>query len=302
MKVLVTGGNGFIGRYTCENLLDRGHEPLVLDVHGEPPVPGAELWLGDLRDDVAVTEAMAHADAYIHLAGVLGTQETIFNPRPAALTNVIGGLNLLEAAAQYKVPGVNIAVGNFWMNNTYSITKNTVERFVKMFQEERGLSCTTVRALNAYGPRQTVAAPYGTSKVRKIMPAFICRALSGTPIEIYGDGKQIMDMIYVADVADVLVSAMEWTAEHGSAPEVLEVGSGVITSVLDIAHTVISSVGDGSVIHIPMRPGEPENSVVLGHPRTLELIGYDWSQFKPLDEGVDLSVSYFADYLVAHSA
>lgn len=267
-KILVTGGNGFIGGYVVEELENRGFEPVIFDTrspaanrHGGPRLG----ILGDIRDATSVTEAVAHVDGAIHLAGVLGTQETIGNPRPAAETNILGGLNVLEAVTQYNVPLVNIAVGNYWMNNTYSITKNTVERFTKMFAAERGTRVITVRALNAYGPGQSVAAPYGNSKVRKIIPSMICRTLMSQPIEVYGDGKQIMDMVYVGDVARDLVDALELVS--GSAEQrygaVLESGTGRFTSVNDIATAVIRACGGGSIKYLPMRPGEPAHSTVI---------------------------------------
>jgi UDP-glucose 4-epimerase len=297
LKVLVTGASGFIGGYVLEELLRRGHTPIAFDRHDKGWRPeGAELFLGDITDDVAITEAVAHADAFIHLAGVLGTQETIKNPNPAAYTNILGGLNLFKAAAQYKVSGVNIAVGNHWMNNTYSITKSTMERFAHMFNTESGTNITIVRALNAYGPRQVSAPPYGPSKVKKIMPAFINNVLSGEPIEIYGNGQQIMDMIYVADVAQVLVSAMEKTVTDGYAKHIYEAGSGERTTVNDIAFEVLAKSGytgpvENMVKHIPMRPGEPEFSVVLGDPSTLE--GLDLLPFTSLESGIAQSIEYF---------
>lgn len=300
-NVLVTGGNGFIGRYVVEELLARGYEVSVLDTRFREPTPGSKLVLGDTRDAVAVTEAVAHAEGVIHLAGVLGTQETIQNPRPAAETNILGGLNVLEACAQYDVPLVNIAVGNYWMNNTYSITKNTVERFVDMFSRYRKSRMASVRALNAYGPRQVAAAPYGPSKVRKIMPAFVCRALAGAPVEIYGDGEQIMDMIYVADVARVLVTTLEKVAEEGAILDVIEAGTGRPTTVNDIAEIVIRSVatylGDVPVplVHLPMRPGETDRSVVLGDPTTLQRVGIDPASLVTLEDGVARAVRYFAE-------
>ena len=305
MKVLLTGGEGFIGSWTKKALLDRGHTVLSLtnQKYADREQPdGVTVFLGDIRDEVTVTEAMAHSEGWIHLAGVLGTAETIFNPRPAARTNILGGLNVLEAAEQYNVPGVNIAVGNYWMNNTYSITKNTVERFSQMFRDERGLQVTNLRALNAYGPGQSVAAPYGDSKVRKIMPSFMCRALSGDPIEIYGDGSQIMDMIYVQDVADALVSALEYTAENGAIDHVLEAGSGVDTTVNDIANAVAETVSylygiDTEIKHLPMRHGEPENSIVLGNPDTMNLIGMGKDELLPLNQGLVLTARYFKKYL-----
>lgn len=297
MKVLVTGSSGFIGGYVLEELISRGHTPIAFDRHDKGWRPeGAELFLGDITDEVAITEAVAHSDAFIHLAGVLGTQETIKNPNPAAFTNIQGGLNLFKASAQYKVPGVNIAVGNYWMNNTYSITKSTMERFAHMFNTESGTNITIVRALNAYGPRQVAAPPYGPSKVKKIMPAFINRALDGEPIEVYGDGSQVMDMIYVGDVAQVLVSAMEHHIETGkpNGPDsVYEAGSGNDTTVYQIAQAVNEACGQNrdNITNLPMRPGEPEKSIVLGDPGTLE--GLDLRPFKPLDEGIKETVEYF---------
>lgn len=301
---LVTGGNGFIGRYVVEELISKGWDVAVLDTRWREPLPGSHLVLGDIRDATAVTEAVAHADGVIHLAGVLGTQETIANPRPAAETNILGGLNVLEAAAQYHVPMVNIAVGNYWMNNTYSITKNTIERFAEMLNKYRGTKITTVRALNAYGPRQVAAAPFGPSKVRKIMPSFTCRALSGQSIEIYGDGEQIMDMIFVEDLARVMVAALEHTWAHGAVEAKLEAGSGRQTTVNEIAQTVVDEVERQTgivapIVHLPMRPGEDERSVVLGDPMTLKVLGMDGSDFVALERGVALSVEYFKTYLDA---
>ena len=308
-NVLVTGGNGFIGRYVVERLLDLHYSVSVFDSRFRPPEPWMvdgklvypTLVWGDIRDATSVTEAVAHADGVIHLAGVLGTAETIGNPRPAAETNILGGLNVFEACAQYNVPLVNIAVGNYWMNNTYSITKNTMERFADMMNTYRGTRISIVRALNAYGPRQIAAAPYGPSKVRKIMPAFVCRALAGDPIEIYGDGTQVMDMIFVADVAKVLVKALEVT-EAGAKVSV-EAGSGNATTVNDIADVVATQAAiltgkqKVDIVHLPMRSGEPERSVVLGDPETLLPLSLDSSDFVSLNFGVGLTLEYFAEYL-----
>lgn len=298
--VLVTGGNGFIGRYVTEEVTRRGYHATVLDTRYREPAAGAELVLGDIRDATAVTEAVAHADGVIHLAGVLGTQETIKNPRPAAETNILGGLNVLEACAQYDIPLVNIAVGNFWMNNTYSITKNTVERFVEMFVRFRGSRMTVVRALNAYGPRQTAAAPYGPSKVRKIMPSFICRALTGEPIEIYGDGLQVMDMIWVEDVANILLDALELTAKGPAGT--FEAGTGRRTTVNEIAAIVAREVEaitrqTVEIRHLPMRAGEDERSVVIGNPDTLEPL--DIGELRSLEEGTKATVAYYYSLLMA---
>lgn len=300
MKVLVTGGAGFIGKYTVEELARRGHEPVVFDRQKRPA--DHDVFLGDILDETAVHEAMAHVQGWIHLAGVLGTQETVNFPKAATETNILGGLNVLSGARQYGLPGVNIAVGNHWMSNTYSISKSTVERFCEMYRIEHGLPVTTVRALNAYGPRQSVAEPYGTSKVRKIMPAFVMRALHGQPIEIYGDGEQIMDMIHVADVARVLVTAFEHTAARGPVGEVISAGTGRATTVNEIAMCVLEAAAEAGatsaqdwLVHLPMRPGEPEKSTVLGEPETLRLIGMNPDELVKLEDGVAETVSWYRE-------
>ena len=304
--ILITGGNGFIGQYVVEEVAGRGYTPVVYDrkfgrLVREKPELFDTVW-GDIKDQTLVDEAVGHVEGVIHLAGVLGTQETVADPKPAAETNILGGLNVVMACAKYDVPLVNIAVGNFWMNNTYSITKNAVERFVDMKATFEGARMASVRALNAYGPRQVPAEPYGPSRVRKIMPSFICRALSDDPIEIYGDGEQVMDMIYVTDVANVLVSALETLDEKGRIESQIEAGTGEHTTVNDIADAVHAEVFaqtgiDADIKHLPMRKGEPDRSVVVGNPKTLKQVGVDPKGLVTLAEGVQSTVDYFRKYL-----
>lgn len=301
MKVLVTGGMGFIGRYVVEMLMEHNHTPLIFDHHrrarGEYP-DGVEVFMGDVMDEVAVTEAMAHVDSWIHLAAVLGTQETIQNPTPAAKSNLLGGLNMLEAAAQYNLPGVYIGVGNHWMNNTYSITKTMIERFIDMFNKYRGTKVNIVRAMNAYGPRQLAAEPYGSGKVRKITPAFVCRALTDAPVEVYGDGQQISDMVYVGDVAKALVLALESACDDIVFDEVVEVGPATNSTVQEVAQMVIKLSGSSSeIVNLPMRPGEIPGAVVAANTKSLALVGLTPDDLMPLERGMQETIDYFRDYL-----
>lgn len=299
MKVLVTGAQGFIGQYVVEELIARGHTPVAFDRYDKGVRPeGSEFFLGDIVDEVAVTEAVAHSDAFIHLAGVLGTQETIKNPNPAAFVNIQGGLNVFKAAAQYDVPGVNIAVGNHWMNNTYSITKSTMERFVAMFNTESNTRINVVRPTNCFGPRQVSFPPYGPSKVKKITPAFVNAAIRNLPIGIYGDGNQISDMIYVEDVARTLVTAMEH-AEQGTVYDTaFEVGYGDPITVNQVAETVIRVAGSTSeLVHSPMRPGEEVGGVVLADPTTLAPLGITRESFVSLEEGLERTIEYYRKFL-----
>ena len=295
MKVLVTGAQGFIGQYVVEELISRGYDVIAFDRYDKGHRPeGSEFFLGDIADDVAVTEAFAHADSFIHLAGVLGTQETIENPRPAARVNLLGGLNILMAAKQYDVPGVNIAVGNWWMNNTYSITKNMIERFVAMFNKEHGTRINIVRPTNAFGPRQASFPPHGSSKVKKITPAFVNAAIRDLPIGVYGDGKQISDMAYVGDVAKVLVNAMEAAINGDVYEKPFEIGYGYRLTVNEVAEKIIELAGSESTLkHSPMRPGEEVGGVILADPETCAPLGITSKDLKPLDEALLETIEYY---------
>lgn len=306
MKIGITGGAGFIGGYVVDVALARGHDVVVFDPRGQLPDPKIRDWrkierrLGDVRDATAVTELAAHVDGIIHLAACLGTQETIQNPRPAAETNIVGGLNVLEACAQYRIPGVYIGVGNHWMNNTYSISKTTVERFVHMFNAERGTAVNIVRLVNAYGPRQSVAAPFGPAKVRKIVPSFVARALTGNPIEVYGDGSQVSDMVHVHDGAFALVRALEEAADWFVFDRPVEVGPVKSATVLEVAENIsaIASAITGNladIVHLPMRPGETVGTPVTADTSTLSLVGMKPEELTDLDRGLFDTVAWYAE-------
>jgi nucleoside-diphosphate-sugar epimerase len=302
MKIGVTGGNGFIGSHVTDALLSAGHSPVIFDRRSIPKPWRTEVqyFLGDVTDPVAMSELGKHVDGIIHLAACLGTQETIKNPRPAAQTNLMGGLNFLEACAENSIPGTYIGVGNWWMDNTYSISKTMIERFVNMFNAYNGTVVNIVRAVNAYGPRQSVAPPYGPAKVRKITPAFVCRALLGESIEVYGDGDQISDMVHVRDVARALVLALE-DAEGGlPLRSPVEVGPAEHMTVNQIAETVREVVTDMGgpeqprIGHLPMRPGEIPHAKVTADPETLRLVGMDPAKLIPFSGGIRETVQWFA--------
>jgi UDP-glucose 4-epimerase len=295
MKVGITGGQGFIGSYVVREALNRGYTPVVMDRHNKGNLPeGVEFFLGDVMDNVAMTEFAAHVDGIIHLAAVLGTQETIANPRPAALSNVTGGLNFLEAVAQYDIPGVYICVGNRGMYATYSLTKSLVEDFCIMYNKYRGTRVNQVRAMNAYGPRQLSAPPFAAGKVRKITPAFVCRALCNMDIEIYGDGTQVSDMVYVGDVACALVNALEEANKGNVFDRVVEVGPKDNKTVNEVAQLIMDmSNSTSKIVHLPMRPGETPNATVKADYSTLELVGMKEEALTPLEQGMKETVEWF---------
>jgi len=293
MKVMITGGSGFIGTHTTAKLKEQGHEVTLFDRVAKKDIGSDNFCIGDIRDREAVMEACMKHDAVINLAGILGTMETIDNPHPSIDTNIHGALNVFEGCKPNKVltkgvKCVQIAVGNYFMNNTYSISKTTAERFAMMFNKEHNCEISVVRGLNAYGEGQK------HKPIRKITPNFIVRALTNTPIEVYGDGSQIMDMIYVGDLAEILIRAI--TKDHGVYDSVFSAGTGRRTSVLEIANLINQISGNKAGIkHLPMRSGEPEKSIVIGDPKTLEPLGIKPDDLVKLEDGLEKTIKWYKD-------
>jgi len=290
-KILVTGGNGFIGSHVVDNLKGKEFDIVIFDRYkdnkrGERK--DVQYFYGDVNNSAAVYEAVYHTDGVIHLAGVLGTQETVRNPFPAIQTNILGSLNVFEACANTNKKGVYIAVGNHWMNNPYSITKTTAERFALMYNKERGTQIAVVRGLNAYGPRQK------SRPIRKITPNFILPALKNENILIYGEGTQRMDMIYVEDIAEILVRAL--IEDHKTYDKVFEAGTGIAPTVNEIAETVIRLTGSKSKLeHTVMRPGEDKGSVVIANVETLKPLGFN--AFTSLEDGLSKTIPWYRKWL-----
>jgi UDP-glucose 4-epimerase len=286
-KILVTGGNGFIGGHVVDNLKARGYGVTVLDRFGEPHRKDVEFILGDVRDKECVRLVTSQHQGIINLAGILGTSETIEHPQRAVSSNMLGAINIFNAARDFGCRVTHITVGNHWMNNPYAITKSAGERLALLYNSRFGTKISVVRGLNAYGERQK-AWP-----VRKIIPNFVLPAIRNDKILVYGDGDQQMDMIYVGDLAEILVRAL--ILDHGAWHTIFEAGTGDAPTVNEIADRVLANV-DGStaeVTRLPMRQGEPEHSLVVGNPDTLRPLGIEKNQMLGLDGGLRKTVAYY---------
>lgn len=247
MKVLVTGSAGFIGKHVAAELRTRGHEPVPFD---RPQ---------SIMDFESLAGALADCGAVINLAGQLGTAEIIGSERDAAEVNVLGALNVYDAARDAGIPVVQIGTGHRGQPNPYAITKACAEDLGLSRAQWCGERIAVVRAYHVYGPGQKPPAPHGKSLVRKIVPSFACRALTGMDIEVWGDGLQVIDLVHATSVATVLVDAI-----GGPYGQVTEAGTGKPVTVLQAAgHVLAAAHSPSKIVHLPMRPGEPEGAQVV---------------------------------------
>jgi nucleoside-diphosphate-sugar epimerase len=275
MKVLLTGSSGFIGTNVGEWLCRNSHEIVSFDLADGMDVADAER----------VLEVGRGCDAIVHCAGWVGTHHSFESIGEVVSTNITGTLSVLEAATEFDIPVVVVSLKNDW-SNPYMITKQASAKFVRMYHTYRGTKTVLLRAMNVYGPHQGVVK-------QKIVPDFIVNALLETPLTIYGDGKQIVDMTHVDDLADVILRCLEqqaWGSE-------MDVGTGVPATVLEVAKALEDILQKPLELHmVPMRIGEPTNSVSLADCSAMKCI-LDYYPATPWRKGLEQTVDWYVGNL-----
>lgn len=286
-RALVTGGGGFIGSHLIKELQQRDYNVYCLD-RSERVLPnGVPNFKGDILDEKIVNKAMKNMDVVYHLAGILGTSELQETAVEAIKINVIGALNIYNAAVKNNTRVVLISKPNVWLN-TYSITKETSEKFLQMYQKDFGLKGCIVKWHSVYGPAQK---HYG---VRKAVPTLIVQALEGKPLTIYGNGRQRADFVYVTDTVNATVRFAENKKSEGLTAEI---GGGIGTTVNRIAKIILKQTNSKSKIkYLPMRIGEDEDTKLAADLTVLKKI----IKFEPkinLEEGLKLTIDYYKNLL-----
>lgn len=257
MNALLTGGAGFIGSHLHDLLMSHGATLTVLDI-----TPQENAWRlshgpykyiqGDIRDAGVVEEAIRGCDTVFHLAGLVGTDALIDTPEDAVATNVLGTLNVLQAARRTGALVVHASLTPDWPNS-YMISKQAASKFCQMFYREFGSRVVDLRLMHVYGPRQT------SMPVKKVIPTFLRAALLDQPIDIYGDGAQLLDLIYVSDAVRAF-----WLAANteGAIGQSIEIGTGCAHRLLNVAEIILQqSNSKSSMRFVGRRSGEPESPV-----------------------------------------
>ncbi|HUE77149.1 MAG TPA: NAD-dependent epimerase/dehydratase family protein [Longimicrobiales bacterium] len=310
MKVLITGGAGFIGGHVAEAYLARGDRVWIVDDLSTGKlanVPaGAELVEMDIGDAAlaALFDEAGGFDIVSHHAAQIDVRRSVADPRADARSNIDGLLNVLENAVRHHARRVVfVSSGGVVYGepeelptpetapkrplSPYGVTKLAAEYYLHYFEQIHGLEYVALRYSNVYGPRQD---PHGEAGVVAI---FSERIHAGEALTVFGDGLQTRDYVYVGDVvrANLLLGEAQLVRGRSLDDRAFNVGTGEGTSVLELARALMAAA-DGSVAvhHAPERAGE------LRHSRLdcAKAAAFGWQTDTTLDEGLRRTYSHIA--------
>ncbi len=306
MKVLITGGAGFIGSNVADGLLDKNYDVVIVDdlSNGkEENIPEkAKFYKCDIRDKKIYDIFQAEKpDIVIHNAAQLSVRVSVENPLMDADINIMGGLNVINACNETKIKKIIFASSggtvygeqeyfpadeNHPKNPVcpYGVAKLATENYLYYFYKTFGLEYISLRYANIYGPRQD---PYGEAGVVAI---FCRRILEGENPIINGDGLQTRDYVYVGDAVDANIKAIESTFVGP-----VNIGTCKETSVIELFKLLkqISGKDDIEKVHGPAKEGEQRRSQ-LSYRLAREVLG--WHPEVSIEKGLRLTYDWFKNH------
>jgi UDP-glucose 4-epimerase len=299
VKILVTGGSGFIGSHLSERLVREGYDVTTFDngFTGDNPIEDVDQLTGDITDTELVSALVKDSDFVYHLAGILGTSETLGIINRTNMVNINGTVNVLNACKDADVPVVFSSKPNpIKFLNPYTITKVAGEQYCLMFHKMYGVKVAIPRLMYLYGPRQGV---YPAVNYQKFIPTFVTKALLNEDITVYGTGKQVIDPLYIEDCAEALIRIMDNLMDGNGRTngKVFDIGRGGHYTVNDIVITVLNLIGSRSrIAYAPMRKGEPDYSEVTADTGFIEdVLGY--VPDTDLISGLEKTIPYYEKLL-----
>lgn len=261
VKVLVTGGAGFVGSHVTDLLILQGYEVTVIDNLSTGNIkninPKATFWIGDITDRNA-WHKMPKFKYVFHLAALARIQPSIKNPAPSNDANITGTLNALEYCRKVRAKIIYSSSSSIYEGDDlptneqshihpkspYGLQKYVAEQYIELYNELYGLDYAILRYFNVYGERQLTNGAYAT-----VLGIFLDQKAQGSPLTITNDGEQRRDMTYVKDVARANAMAMDWSGTYN-------IGTGHNYSVNEIADMV-----GGEKVYTGDRPGEARETL-----------------------------------------
>jgi UDP-glucose 4-epimerase len=291
MRVLVTGGSGFIGSHVVDRLRARGYEPVIYDLRPSPwhPAGDVDTVLGSITDREALERALHSCDAVAHLAAVADVNDVHAEPEDAERVNARGTVTVLEAARRAGVKRI-VYASTIWVysdceaeavdeetllpapSHLYTSTKLAGELYCKAYQELYGIDYSILRFGIPYGPRAREAA---------VIPAFVGKALRGEPLTLAGDGSQSRRFVYVEDLAEGVALAL--TRNQVATNRVYNLASDENVTIRQIAENVQEIMGNVEIVYTEARPGDFGGKIVDSSRADQEL---GWTAATPFSEGV----------------
>ena len=306
MRLLITGGAGFIGSNLARLALQSGHSVTVLDDFSTGYRENVEdidvrLVEGSVADRDSTDDAVQEVDAVVHLGALGSVPRSIVDPIASHVANATGTLTLLESAradgvshvscaSSSSVYGMNPALPKHereWVRpmSPYAVTKLATEQYTLCYQQAYGMDTLAFRFFNVYGPRQRAGHVYAA-----VIPVFLEALLRGDALPINGDGSNSRDFTYVGTVCKVLLDAAERRVTH---PEPVNLAFGTNTTLLELVSRIEHAAGiTAEVTHRDPRPGDVKHSQADN--TSLRTLFPDVSPVS-LDEGLADTVTWFKE-------
>lgn len=310
MRILVTGGAGFIGSHLCERLLADGHEVICVDNFFTGSKRNIAHLLDEhrfelIRHDI-VEPILLEVDRIYNLACPASPVHYQYNPVKTVKTSVMGAINMLGMAKRvrarilqastsevYGDPQVHPQTEDYWGNvnpigirSCYDEGKRVAETLMMDYHRQNGVDIRIVRIFNTYGPRMA-------ENDGRVVSNFILQALKGEDITVYGDGSQTRSFCYVDDLVDGLIRMMECDGFIGP----VNLGNPAETTILEFARRIIDLTGSTSkVVHKPLPADDPKQrqpNISLARARL------GWEPVTPVQEGLRRTIAYFSSLVTA---
>lgn len=312
MKILITGGAGFIGSHLCDKYTKQGYTVFCLDnfmsgnlmnIRHLLDFRNFKLVKGDIRDFELLEKVMRDVDAVFHLAAQIHVDRSYIEPRLTYEINVMGTQNVLEVARIYDAKKVIYASTSEVYGSAqyvpidekhplnaphpYGASKIAADRMCYAYTQTYGMDVSIVRLFNVFGPHQRDLG-YGG-----VISIFTRRVFNNTPPVIYGDGRQTRDYTYVDDA----IRAYDLVLNHNSPiSEPLNFGTGKEVSIIDLANKIIDLCGKkGEIkpVHVEPRIGEVKK-LIANATRAKDILG--WESTYSLEQGLEAYVKWYQDY------
>lgn len=300
-KVLVTGGAGFIGSHIAEKLLEEKYEVVIADnltsgSRSNIPISTA-FYQVDMNEPELEAVFIKEKPSYVlHQAAQISVQSSMADPFQDAMVNIMGSLNLLNLCVKYKVNKLVFASTAAVYGQPlylpideqhatkpisfYGLSKLTTEMYIQLYSQLFGLNYCILRYGNVFGPRQDAKGEAG------VISIFIDRFLRNKELEIYGDGSQTRDFIYVKDVAAGCFQAMQYGEN-----EILNLSSQTQTSIAELAQIIYQTSNiEKKPVHLPPKMGDIPHSCLMNKQAKRKL---KWELAHSFKEGINETLDYF---------